>query len=193
MLLCPLTWCLATLTPEHWQHLVGDNDQSKLGRLIRHNACPPGQKLTCSNTDNDVPASRVSNITEYLVHDIRMSVGGHVGVTAHVPDVNTCHNYCLAKSDCLYWTWRGETSDNKSFLLPRETRVVRRQGSASGSVSRDLNCARPLPLVSIGPKYREEAGVTQCDCVLDHIYKVSEENCSGTIAVSGKRVGDTPH
>ena len=96
-----------------------------------------------------------------------MTVGGHVGVIAHVPDVNTCHNYCLAKSDCHYWTWRGETRDKKCFLLPRETRVVRRQGSASGSVSRDLNCARPLPLVSIGPEYREEAGVTQCDCVLD--------------------------
>ena len=168
---------------------VGDSaDPSKLGRLIRHNACPPGQQLTCSPTDNDLSVSRVSNITECLVYDVRMTVGGHVGVIAHVSDVTTCHSYCLAKPECHYWTWRGETADRKCFLLPRETRVVRRQGSASGTVSRDLGCARPL--VTREPEYREDTGVggvAQCDCVLD-----SDQDLVGSGLIDPRHLPSSP-
>ena len=144
--------------------LSSDTDHSKLGRLIRHNACPPGQKLQCTDSTTAAPQTRVPSITECLVNDVRMKVGGHVGVHSHVADAATCYTLCLAQSTCHYWTWRGETLDRKCFLLPRETRVVRRQGSVSGTAQPGCEY-----ISQHGPEYREDADddETFCDCQPD--------------------------
>ena len=141
-------------------------DPSKLGRLIRHNACPHGQVLSCTDDPQDVVQIVRTNITDCLMYDVRLTVGGHVGVERYVPTAQTCHNYCLARPGCVYWTWRGETPERKCFMLPRETRLVRRQGSASGTVARDRRCDHVLEREI--PETREDPDT--CDCQLDTEY-----------------------
>ena len=148
------------------------DDLSNLGRFIRHNACPNGQVLTCSDVPSHVSsnqdfAPKTSNITQCLVHDVRLTVGGHVGVIPHVDSAETCHNYCLIHKECAYWTWRGETLDRKCFMLPHEGRLVRRQGSSSGTVTRDQGCDHKI--VSPEPEaaqYREDSEI-ECECERD--------------------------
>jgi len=156
----------------------GSGDYEKdahLGRLIIQSACPSGQHLSCSddvnnNTDNDVeiieakaPAYEPkSNITECLVNDVRLSVGGLISKVLNVQNSATCHAHCLATQGCTYWTWRGDTADKKCFLKPSEGRTVRRHGAASGTVLRSLGCDHKIihHIVEV-PETREETG---CYC-----------------------------
>ena len=121
-------------------------DSDNLGRLLVSQACPSGQLLSC--TDDEQPQPEVieakvpnkPNITDCLVYDVRLSVGGLLSKVLDVPDASTCHAHCLASPGCEYWTWRGDTAARKCFLLPSEGRMVRRQGAASGTVRADLGC-----------------------------------------------------
>ena len=90
-----------------------ENEQKtelRLGRVIRHSACPTGQTFVCK--DNTIKESRIPqrpNITECLVYDVRLTVGGHVGVETNIESGEDCHNLCMQSPECSYWTWRGET------------------------------------------------------------------------------------
>ena len=142
---------------------VGDDKEEtelRLGRVIRHSACPPRQTLVCD--DNIIADTRGPrpNITDCHMYDVRLTVGGHVGVTTNVESGEACHNLCLESPECVYWTWRGETPTKKCFLLPQETRMVRRQGSASGTVSHGLGCDHTIIPAPVQP--RQELEVCVC-------------------------------
>ena len=140
-----------------------DKTELRLGRLIRHSACPSGQTFVCEDKTILETRHPRPNITECLVNDVRLTVGGHVGVVTDVESGESCHNLCVESPECVYWTWRGETPNNKCFLLPRETRMVRSQGSASGTVTHSLGCDHTLSPATA--QTREQLEV--CVCTLD--------------------------
>merc|ERR1711970_283435 len=149
-------------------------EDSNLGRLIIQSACPSGKILSCTDDDvhkeNEVeiieakaPAYEPkSNITDCLVNDVRLSVGGLISKVLNVKNSATCHAHCLATDGCAYWTWRGDTLDKKCFLLPSEGRTIRRHGAASGTVLRNLGCDHKIihQVVQVA-ETREETG---CYC-----------------------------
>ena len=154
----------ATVQPDntHYDHL---------GRLIVSRACPLGQILSCTDDDEktlpEVVAAKVPqpNITDCLVHDVRLSVGGLLSKVLDVPDAPTCHAHCLAWPGCQYWTWRGDSPARKCFLLPHEGRMVRRQRAASGTVRADLGCRHNI-LQKVEAREEEEI----CDCQPEQHY-----------------------
>ena len=126
-----------------------------LGRLIHQGACPLGQKLDCvaGNELGEVieakspPVSLARpNITDCLVHDVRLSVREHVGVVEGVASAPSCHAHCLqaARQGCTHWTWRGDTQQKKCFLLPAEGRLVRSQGASAGTTRPDMGCQHTI-------------------------------------------------
>ena len=135
-----------------------------LGRLIVTRACPLGQLLSCTDDDDTLPEvveakAPQPNITDCLVYDVRLSVGGLLSKVLDVPDAPTCHAHCLATPDCQYWTWRGDTPAKKCFLLPHEGRMVRRQRAASGTVKAELGCRHNI-LQRV--EAREEEEICHC-------------------------------
>merc|ERR1711983_57159 len=149
-------------------------DNQHLGRLIIKSACPSGQILSCTDDDKhaenevDIIEAKApvyepkSNITDCLVNDVRLSVGGLISKVLNVKNAATCHAHCLATEGCAYWTWRGDTLDKKCFLKPSEGRTVRRHGAASGTVLRSLGCDHKIihHVVQVA-ETREETG---CYC-----------------------------
>ena len=148
------------------------SNYDNLGRLIVSRACPLGQVLSCTDDEEEQTLPEVleakvpqPNITDCLVHDVRLSVGGLLSKVLEVPDAPTCHAHCLAWPGCQYWTWRGDTQAKKCFLLPHEGRMVRRQGAASGTVRADLGCRHHI-LQQVEAREEEEI----CDCQPDQHY-----------------------
>ena len=148
------------------------SNYDNLGRLIVSRACPLGQVLSCTDDEEEQTLPEVleakvpqPNITDCLVHDVRLSVGGLLSKVLEVPDAPTCHAHCLAWPGCQYWTWRGDTQARKCFLLPHEGRMVRRQGAASGTVRADLGCRHHI-LQQVESREEEEI----CDCQPDQHY-----------------------
>ena len=141
----------------------------RLARLIVSRACPLGQTLSCTDDEEEeeslpeVVEAKVpqSNITDCLVYDVRLSVGGLLSKVLAVPDAPTCHAHCLAQPGCQYWTWRGDTPARKCFLLPGEGRMVRRQGAASGTVRPDLACRHNI-IEQVEAREEEEEEVCHC-------------------------------
>jgi len=152
----------------------GANDsQTPLGRLLISSACPSGQVLTCTdevdpehNYGNEVEVieakSPKSNITDCLVNDVRLSVGGLISKVINVQNAATCHAHCLATEGCAYWTWRGDTQEKKCFLKPNEGRTIRRHGAASGTVLRSLGCDKKI--IHYLPEVPESREEPDCYC-----------------------------
>ena len=145
-------------------------DNLQLGRLIQTSACPQGEVLSCTDdTPKKVTSAKTPqpNITDCLVYDVRLSVGGLISKIMDVPNPATCHSHCLVTPGCLYWTWRGDTPTRKCFLLPHEGRMVRRQGAASGTVASNLGCQRTIVEQVVEAREEEEE---VCDCEIDPDY-----------------------
>jgi len=158
----------------------GDIDKNAhLGRLIIQSACPNGQTLSCTydeekeDKETSYNANEVeiieakgpvfkSNITDCLVNDVRLSVGGLISKVFNVQSSATCHAHCLATPGCTYWTWRGDTQDKKCFLKPSEGRTVRRHGAASGTVLRSLGCDHKI--IHHNPQVAETREEVGCYC-----------------------------
>ena len=140
---------------------LGLEPDTRLGRALRRQACPGGQVLSCEQSA--AQRGPASNITDCLVHDVRLAVGGHVGVARGVASPQACHNLCVSAPACVFWTWRGDSPTAKCFLLPAEARLVRRRGAASGTVSHPLGCDRQLAPPPAPPSARGE----ECGCELE--------------------------
>ena len=165
-----------------------DTEELQLGRLITHRACPPGQVLSCTDDQHEVVAAKVprSNITDCLVYDVRLTVGGLISKVVNVATPSTCHAHCLATPGCLYWTWRGDTPARKCFLLPHEGRTVRRQRAASGSVASSLGCNHEIPEEVEAREEQEE-----CDCQPDRDYDLVTTGLIDPRALPSGRIVNT--
>jgi len=141
-------------------------ENKNLGRLIVQSVCPENQVLTCEDEQEKVIEKEVrgakSNITDCLVNDVRLSVGGLISKIFDVQNPETCHAHCLATPGCAYWTWRGDTLTKKCFLKPNEGRTIRRQGAAAGTVLRNLGCDHKI--INYIPTVSEKQNEEYCHC-----------------------------
>ena len=144
-----------------------------------------GASLLCAPL---VVAAKVPrpNITDCLVYDVRLTVGGLISKVVNVATPSTCHAHCLATPGCLYWTWRGDTPARKCFLLPHEGRTVRRQRAASGSVASSLGCNHEIPEEVEAREEQEE-----CDCQPDRDYDLVTTGLIDPRALPSGRIVNT--
>ena len=129
----------------------------ELGRLVaRGRPCPWGQDLVCTDDKEKVdlalpaiieaknPQKPSLNITSCLVNDVRLKSGGHMrGGVEVVSSPEKCHDLCLQRRGCSFWTWRGDSS-KKCFLRREQGEVVRRAGAVAGSTLPQIGCKHIL-------------------------------------------------
>ena len=156
---------------DHGRHLSQEYDfssgeaEDSLARFISSSACPRDHLLVCTDDKDSIILDSIRephhhhhqakplllsdkikqpNITDCLVYDVRLATGHAMRTLYRVANAETCQANCLDTPGCAYWTWRGELANQACFLLQDETRMVRRAGSASGTVRAKYGCNSPL-------------------------------------------------
>ena len=178
-----------------------------LGRYIANSACPPGQELVCTDDTNandaDLTLEQTSgpltgkpNITDCLVYDVRLAAGKAFRTLYDVSNPETCHAHCLTTANCAYWTWRGELKSKTCFLLQNESRMVRRAGSAAGTVLSKYSCNTKLAVPSVPeqPEQLEGREDDHCVCELEEDGWTSLlDPRAGPTRGTGRIVNQPPH